>query len=118
MRDANILPPDASPKDRMVLHSLRRLWQRQGIMLSNPEYEAIAQGIRAGLYRLVAIGERDCPIYEVTYRNKTVYAVWSKQFDCVKTFLPCRQWIERNHRGQVRVSARAQAAAAFREARA
>jgi hypothetical protein len=96
---------DLTPRDRMVRHAMRRLWQRQGIALSGAEYDAIAQGIRAGLYRLTAQGAKGCLIYEVAYRNKTVYAVWTNEFDCVKTFLPCRAFIERNFRGRLRAAA-------------
>ena len=109
-----LLPSDASPRDKMVLHATRRLWQRRGIALSKSEYEAIASGIAAGLYRQVATGEDNHPVYEITYRNITVYAVWSPTFGCVKTFLPCQQWIGRDHRGRAREFAQA----AFREARA
>jgi hypothetical protein len=109
-----LLPDDAPTRDKMVLHATRRLWQRRGVALSGAEYEAICVGIRAGLYRQVAVGVHDRPIFELQIRGRVIHAVWDRPFDCVVTFLPHRSWVERNHRGQLR----RQAQATFTEARA
>lgn len=84
---------DHAHRESMIEHSIRKLWERRGIALSAPEYEAIAAGIRAGLYKQVAIDHHGQKVFEVSYRDRTVYAVWAHEFDCVRTFLPCREWV-------------------------
>jgi hypothetical protein len=113
-RMSNMLSDNATSREIMRFHAIRRLWQRRGIILSDAEYEAIVTGIRAGLYKQIAMGEKRRPIYELVYRDKTVCAVFDREYDAVVTFLPHRTWAERNHRGMLR----ARADAMFGEARA
>lgn len=108
------LDDGASPREKMRFHAVRRLWERRGIYLADAEYEAIVVGVRAGLYKQVARGEKGRTIFEVVYRDRTVYAVWEPAEAAIITFLPHRTWAERNHRGEMR----SRAEATFREARA
>lgn len=110
----DMLRADATAREKMRYHAVGRLWQRRGIILSDAEYEAIVSGIRAGLYKQIATGERNRPIFEFVYRDKTVLAVWDAEFSAVVTFLPHREWLNRDFRGRLRK----RADAAFGEARA
>jgi len=114
VQPSRLLSPDATPREKMRLHAVRRLWQRRGVALSDAQYEALCAGIRAGLYHVSCSGADGSVVYRLIIQEKTVFAVWRSDFDAIVTFLPAKEWIGRNHRGELRQRAQA----LFTEARA
>ena len=62
----------------------------------------LCAGIRAGLYYVSCSGADGCVVYRLIIQEKTVFAVWRSDFDAIVTFLPAKEWIGRNHRGELR----------------
>jgi hypothetical protein len=82
-------------REAMVRHAIKRMWQRRGVLLSRPDYDAIAQNIRSGAIAKSCDAAKGCTAHSLTYRGQNVVAIWSPEHDCIVTFYPTLAWIER-----------------------
>lgn len=83
-----------SHRDAMIRHAIKRLYQRKGILLSNPEYEAIADKVRSGAHPQVATDRWGRRVHRVEYRGAVVFAIWDAERDAICTFFPTLSWLE------------------------
>lgn len=60
--------------------------ERRGIYLSDEEYRALSDGVRAGLYRCTGTSN-GAPVHELPVKGITIYAVWSREHDCIRAFV-------------------------------
>lgn len=74
-----------SPRAHIIASAIRSV-ERRGIFLSEQEYDALSDGVRAGLYPQRTFTPRTT-VFEIHIKGTTVYAVWSPEHDCIRTFI-------------------------------
>lgn len=87
LRTSDVPQTPAEARAIVIAASVDKLYAARGIFLSGAEYLALAHGIRSGLYKQVATDRLGQPVYEIPYRDTTLFAVWSLELNCVRTFL-------------------------------
>ena len=77
---------DLNHVDAVRAHAIRRLWQRFGIAITNAEYAALTELIRAKLLSPDGWTRSGRPVWVIQVRHRTVYVGWHSDVLAIGTF--------------------------------
>ena len=78
---------DLDHRTAMVRHSMHKMLEQFGLVLTETQYDVLCAGIRADCYPAIAVDAQGQTVYQITYRDQRMGAVWNKANDCIRTFL-------------------------------
>jgi hypothetical protein len=81
-------PEIARHRCSMRVHSIRHLFERHGVAITNAEFDAVVARIADGSNPSAGRARAGGSLHAVTIRGRAVYAVWNPVVGCVATFLP------------------------------
>lgn len=75
-------------RDHMIVHAMRRVWQRWGIALTHVDYAAICADVAARSTEAIPTGHHNRVFVRVRFRGAAMVAVWDTEHGCICTFVP------------------------------